>query len=267
MGPAERGKGSDRSRMHVYRVQFSDSDGTHLAGRACPPSVMNGVDFSRVVVEKPWGYEYLLYATPFSHVWSLYLRHNEITSMHCHPRKKTGLMVLEGKALFSTLRTAIELRTCDAVVLDPGVFHSTRALSKEGLRVLEFETPPHKYDLIRLKDRYGRERKRYEGRNRMKPGRADLPRLPEGLAEGIWEGRYFRRQLGLRRVRGRYAAGDTRLLQKYDAAVVLEGTVYSRDGAILHTVGDIVRCEDFGRNLRSHVVPGVTLLLVKGSGG
>ena len=46
-----------------------------------------------------------------------------------------------------------------------GLFHSTRALSQEGLYMFEIEAPKLKGDLVRFSDKYGREDKPYEGKS------------------------------------------------------------------------------------------------------
>ena len=43
-----------------------------------------------------------------------------------------------------------------------GLFHSTKSIHKDGSCVFEIETPVDKYDLVRLRDSYGREGKPYE---------------------------------------------------------------------------------------------------------
>ena len=121
-----------------------------------------GVNFKNVVVTKPWGYEYLIFENPETEVWNLSIKYQRSTSMHCHPNKKTALIVLSGRALFSTLNESWELMPHDVIIIDNGTFHSTQSLSKEGLVLLEFETPPMKHDLLRLEDKYGRARKGYE---------------------------------------------------------------------------------------------------------
>lgn len=121
-----------------------------------------GVNLKNVVVTKPWGYEYLMFTNPEMEIWSLSIKYQRSTSMHCHPNKKTALVVLSGRALFSTLNESWELMPHDAMVIDSGTFHSTQSLSKEGLALLEFETPPMKHDLLRLQDKYGRTRMGYE---------------------------------------------------------------------------------------------------------
>ena len=56
-------------------------------------------DYSKVVVKKPWGYEYLIYQNDSVAVWVLFISKGYQTSMHCHPKKKTTLIVLSGKAV------------------------------------------------------------------------------------------------------------------------------------------------------------------------
>ena len=55
------------------------------------------------------------------------------------------------------------LKPGDAIILEKGVFHSTKSLSEEGIFLLEIESPPYKTDLVRLEDHYGREKFGYEG--------------------------------------------------------------------------------------------------------
>jgi|GEM_PF-1977191 len=124
-------------------------------------------DYKGVVVNKPWGYEYLMFQNNQVAVWILFLDANASTSMHCHPRKKTSLTVLEGNVRTSSLDTHFELNTLDGLIIDRGVFHSTRAVTKEGAFIMEIETPPQKNDLVRLKDEYGRESQGYEGESKI----------------------------------------------------------------------------------------------------
>ncbi len=146
----------------IKKIKQSILDQQYIASRPYIASPIS-VDFKLVVVNKPWGHEYLMYSNPEIEIWNLSLRHQRSTSMHCHPNKRTSLVVVEGRALFSTLNESWELLPMDAMVIDQGVFHSTQCISKEGLRLLEFESPPMKHDLLRLEDKYGRAQKGYEG--------------------------------------------------------------------------------------------------------
>ena len=60
------------------------------------------------------------------------------------------------------------LKAPDKLMIRPGLFHSTKSLSREGSIVLEIETPIDKGDLVRYKDNYGRENKPYESKKEMK---------------------------------------------------------------------------------------------------
>jgi len=132
------------------------------------------VNFDKVVVNKPWGSEYLMFKNPEAEIWHLSISHQRSTSMHCHPAKKTALVVLEGRALFSSLNESIELHPLDAVIIASGTFHSTQSLSSAGTKVLEFETPPMKHDLFRLEDKYGRAEKGYEDQKEMSADKSKL---------------------------------------------------------------------------------------------
>lgn len=115
------------------------------------------------VVVKPWGYEFLVFENKVVAVWLLYIKKGYSTSMHCHPQKKTSLILLSGNAMSNTFLQRRYLRGGDAIIIEKGVFHSTKTLSDDGVFLLEIETPPNKVDLIRLEDRYGRETLGYEG--------------------------------------------------------------------------------------------------------
>ncbi|MDB9934058.1 thiamine pyrophosphate-binding protein, partial [Candidatus Thioglobus sp.] len=84
------------------------------------------------------------------------------TSMHCHPGKKTSLVVLEGKVSCSNITKTLDRSAGEGLLIEKGVFHQTTTISKTGAFVMEIETPVNKRDLVRLKDKYGREGKGYE---------------------------------------------------------------------------------------------------------
>lgn len=132
-------------------------------------------DFNNVIVKKPWGYEYLILQNNDVAIWMLHVVRKRKTSMHCHPAKRTSLLLFSGKANFFTIDDKIELNAFDSVVIEPGVFHSTEAVnhlsvtpqSENGIWVMEIETPPQKHDLVRMDDAYGRQGKAYEGADNM----------------------------------------------------------------------------------------------------
>ena len=120
-------------------------------------------DYKNKVVMKPWGYEFLIFENESVAIWYLCINKGHSTSMHCHPLKKTCLINLSGEALCNTFERRNYLKDIEAIVIENSVFHSTKALSPQGIELLEIETPPNKVDLVRLNDSYGRETKSYEG--------------------------------------------------------------------------------------------------------
>tara|TARA_Y100001970_G_scaffold170427_1_gene208289 strand:- start:5743 stop:6477 length:735 start_codon:yes stop_codon:yes gene_type:complete len=124
--------------------------------------------YNKRAVIKPWGYEYIVYDDKDKiGITFLNIKYKHKTSLHCHPNKKTGFIILDGRA-----EVQIGIYKKNAKYFDPmsrlvfrqGLFHSLKARSKSGLYALEFETPYNKKDLVRLKDDYGRKKKSYEGK-------------------------------------------------------------------------------------------------------
>ena len=119
------------------------------------------------IVKKPWGYEYTIFRNANKvGITFLNIKHKHKTSLHCHPKKKTGFIILKGEAavqlgLYNS--NTKKYKAPSRLVIRPGLFHSIKALSKQGVCALEFETPVNKKDLVRFKDEYGRQYKPYEG--------------------------------------------------------------------------------------------------------
>ena len=118
--------------------------------------------YENTIVKKPWGYEYLAYSNSGVGLWFLSIAPGQSTSMHCHPNKTTGLMIIDGQADVSFLSNTFSLGPCEKLMIRKGLFHSTQADKLSGACVFEIETPVDKHDLVRLKDNYGREGQPYE---------------------------------------------------------------------------------------------------------
>ena len=120
------------------------------------------------VVYKPWGYEHVVYSDSNRLAITLVrINYGHKTSLHCHPRKKTGFIILDGKALVQIgiyKKNSKRFGSLSRLVFRPGLFHSIKAISKNGVHALEFETPFKKHDLVRFQDDYGRQAKHYEGK-------------------------------------------------------------------------------------------------------
>lgn len=120
------------------------------------------MDYSKVIVNKPWGWETAIYQSPEAEVWLLNINKGEKTSMHCHPNKKTSLAVVGGCAKVNLLSTVFPLLPSEKINIRPTVFHQTECWSSQGALVIELESPPDKTNLVRMRDKYGRAGKPYE---------------------------------------------------------------------------------------------------------
>ena len=146
------------------KITKGKQDEDNLSERAQSASVgAKKVDYRNVVVNKPWGYEYLMFENEHVAIWILHLKKGARTSMHCHPKKKTSLLVLEGQVTTASLCDEFTLQVLESLMIDAGAFHATGTDFDTGSFIMEIETPPEKTDLVRLQDSYGREHKGYEG--------------------------------------------------------------------------------------------------------
>ena len=122
------------------------------------------------IVFKPWGYEYVVYRSGNNlSVTILNINSNKSTSLHCHPKKKTGFVLLSGKALIQLglwKQESKVYKSPSKLMIRTGLFHSIKCISKKPLIALEFETPVAKNDLVRYYDKYGRENISYEKGNK-----------------------------------------------------------------------------------------------------
>ena len=97
------------------------------------------MSYENNIVKKPWGYEYLMYENEKVALWFLHIKNGEKTSMHCHPNKTTGLVLLDGEAEVSFLSNKNKLTPLSKIMIRKGLFHSTQAISNGGAYILENE--------------------------------------------------------------------------------------------------------------------------------
>ncbi len=72
--------------------------------------------YEKTIVKKPWGYEYLVYQNDKVALWFLYIGYEQQTSMHCHPNKTTGLILLDGRAELSFLTNTVKVEPVTKVI-------------------------------------------------------------------------------------------------------------------------------------------------------
>jgi mannose-6-phosphate isomerase-like protein (cupin superfamily) len=121
-------------------------------------------DNSKVI--KPWGEEYNIYRNVKKiAITYLKIKKGQSTSLHCHPKKKTGFLILSGIAEVQIgiyKKNIFRYKSMSILVLRPGLFHKIKASNKQDLYALEIENPYIKTDLIRMEDNYGRKNSGYE---------------------------------------------------------------------------------------------------------
>jgi mannose-6-phosphate isomerase-like protein (cupin superfamily) len=122
--------------------------------------------YIKKVVIKPWGEEHVCFHNKKKlGITFVKIRPKYQTSLHCHPNKKTGFIILSGLANVQIglyKKNISTYKPLSILVLRPGLFHIISTSGKEFLYALETETPFKKDDLVRFDDKYGRKKKSYE---------------------------------------------------------------------------------------------------------
>ena len=112
-------------------------------------------------VPKPWGHE-LIWAETDRYVGKiLHIRAGHALSVQYHAEKDETVHLLSGEIVYRVQRDGateemeeVRLQAGDSFRIAPGTIHQMEAVT--DCDVLEASTP-HLDDVIRLKDRYGRE--------------------------------------------------------------------------------------------------------------
>lgn len=195
------------------------------------------MSYEDVIVKKPWGEEYLIYQNKNLGIWYLHIEKDQKTSMHCHPKKNTGLVVLDGSAEVSFLKNNISLKGVDKIMIFRGRFHSTRALSPGGAHIIEVEAPQDKHDLVRLHDEYGREGKPYEGKNKEVPKTEDCLWIedPEKNSHNLYK--FNNCEIKIESITNK----EDILNRPYEESlVILDGGLVSKQGDYIVQPGDVI---------------------------
>ena len=86
--------------------------------------------YDRKVVQKPWGYEYVALRNKNRlAVTLLNINYKKKTSLHCHPSKKTGFILLSGKAKIQLglwRKSSYEYSAPSKLMIRTGLFHSIK---------------------------------------------------------------------------------------------------------------------------------------------
>lgn len=192
-----------------------------------------------MMVKKPWGEEYIICETNNSATWHLKILSKKKTSLHCHPKKKTGFILIDGKVevMVGFYEKKI-LKAPDKLMIRPGLFHSTKSLSREGSIVLEIETPIDKGDLVRYKDNYGRENKPYESKKEMKNLTDEvLFKIPKKFGANVYN--YKQLKITIERINSLKKLVSNR--EKNTIFGILDGGLVDKKKQYVLSAGDIVR--------------------------
>jgi len=112
-------------------------------------------DYSRYLITKPWGEEFLIFQTKKIAVWLLKIHSKKSTSLHCHIYKKTILVPLSGELIVSSFLKNYKIKK-KPIIVNKKTFHQTFNYSNKSKYLIEIETPNLKNDIIRFRDNYGR---------------------------------------------------------------------------------------------------------------
>lgn len=130
-------------------------------------------NYNNRVILKPWGEEYVIFKDKKKiAITYLKLKKGFSTSLHCHPNKKTGFLILKGTAEVQVgiyKKNIKKYKPLSILVLRPGLFHKIKASNNTDLFALEIENPYDKKDLVRMIDDYGRSKKSYESLENSRP--------------------------------------------------------------------------------------------------
>ena len=201
--------------------------------------------YDNKVVFKPWGYEHVVFRNSNNLcVTLLNINYNKTTSLHCHPQKKSGFILLKGKASFQLglRKKNREIHSSPSKrMMARGLFHSIKSISKNGLLALEFETPANKNDLVRYKDKYGRAKKPYEGKKFTKLKESSLIRFRSpkyGVEQNYEIGEVF--------ISLEVHKNFKKLLKNKNSTIfgILDGAISDNKGRNVLSYGDIIKTDD-----------------------
>jgi len=197
--------------------------------------------YSKTLVNKPWGYEYTVYDDLDKiGITFLNIKYNHKTSLHCHPNKKTGFIILDGIAEVQIgiyKKNSKSFNPMSRLVFRQGLFHSLKAKSKNGLFALEFETPYDKKDLVRFKDDYGRKKKAYEGKKFTRNLDPDKIKFSKPILGGKNKYRFNNMKITIEKT-----SNLKNLSSKDESSLaILDGSLVDKNGVKAISYGEIIK--------------------------
>jgi len=126
------------------------------------------IEYMNKVNDKPWGKEYLAFQNKQLGIWILHVNKDQETSLHCHFKKDTILMVLSGSFKINLFNDKYKiLNLFDSLYVPRETFHGIHSYIDDGILMeIEVYTDQIEYtdknDLLRIKDIYNRDKNKYE---------------------------------------------------------------------------------------------------------
>lgn len=202
-------------------------------------------NYENSYVIKPWGSEYVIYQDKKKIALTLLkLNPNKETSLHCHSEKKTGFIILKGKAKAQIglyKKNTFNYNPFSRLVFRPGLFHKLINPSKKNnLYVFELETPYKKKDLIRFRDKYGRKSKPYEGKNYLKiiDDEKLIFKKPKNKGKNIY---YIQdSKITLEYIKN---SNQVKNFKKNSSVAILDGHLKNKKGQKIISFGEIIKTE------------------------
>ena len=89
-----------------------------------PSTATAGPSYHEQICRKPWGYEFFAFESKKIGIWILTVMEGHKTSMHCHFKKDTWIVVLKGCAKIDLVDGTRCLYPMDGILIPKNVFHS-----------------------------------------------------------------------------------------------------------------------------------------------
>lgn len=124
-------------------------------------------DYINKINDKPWGKEYLSFQNDNIGIWILHINKGCETSTHCHFKKDTILFPISGCFKINLFDSYKILHIFEKLYVPRNTFHGIHAYSDDAVMIeMEIYTDQINYtdknDLLRLKDKYMRDKSDYE---------------------------------------------------------------------------------------------------------
>jgi rfaE bifunctional protein nucleotidyltransferase chain/domain len=201
-------------------------------------------DYINKINDKPWGKEYLSFQNDNIGIWILYINKGCETSTHCHFKKDTILFPISGCFKINLFDSYKILHVLEKLYVPRNTFHGIHAYSDDAILIeIEIYTDKINYtdknDLLRLRDKYKRDKTNYEN--------SVLERTP--LENEI---------INISNINEQFIINDTKICmtdnlekaQLYDEAILLEGKLFNEN---IITIGSIVNLKKSVSLLTEHV--------------